>query len=420
MSQVQANKGSLAFIFVTVLVDVLGLGIIIPVLPDLIQELTGEGLSKSAEYGGYMMMAFAATQFLFAPLMGELSDRYGRRPVLLLALTGLGIDYLFHAFAPTITLLFLSRVIAGIFGSSHTVASAYIADISTTENKAKNFGLLGAAFSVGFIVGPLIGGVCAKWGYQAPFIVAAALSLINVLFGLFILPESLPEEKRRKIEVKKAIPFVSLAHLGRYKFLLLFIIAFTSTFLAGQVLPSTWSFFTMEAYDWDAQHVGFSLTVVGVLVGVAQGLLVGWAVKKFGNRKVILGGFFLWTFGMFAFAFAANEWLLYAALVPYAMGATASPVIQGIMSNAVPENEQGNLQGALTSLISLTAIAGPVLFTTVFYKFSSDNADPYFPGASFLVAGGILIISSFLAVIALRKMKGILSDEVLDGVAEEE
>jgi MFS transporter, DHA1 family, tetracycline resistance protein len=418
MAEKKAGKASLVFIFITVLVDVMGLAIIIPVLPTLIQELTGEGLSKAAEYGGLMMMAFASTQFLFAPLMGELSDRFGRRPVLLLALTGLGIDYLFHAFAPTIGLLLLSRVIAGIFGSSHTVAAAYIADISSSENKAKNFGMLGAAFSVGFIIGPFIGGVCAQWGYQVPFIVAACLSLLNVLFGLFVLPESLPKEKRRKIKAVKAIPFVSLAHLGKYKALLLFIIAFTMTYLAGQVLPSTWSFFTMEAYSWSDKEVGYSLAVVGILVGTAQGFLVGRSVKKFGNKQVIIGGFLLWTFGMFAFAFASNGFLLYAALIPYALGATASPVIQGIMSNAVPGDEQGNLQGALTSLISITAIMGPLLFTGIFKVYTEPGAETYFPGSSFLVAGIILVFSTFLVLIALKKMKNMLSDEVKDAPSE--
>ena len=417
----KSNTGSLTFIFITVLVDVMGLAVIIPVLPTLIQELTGEGISKAADYGGLMMMAFAATQFAFAPLMGELSDRYGRRPILLLALTGLGIDYLFHAFAPTIGWLFISRIIAGVFGSSHTVASAYIADISTPKNKAKNFGILGAAFSLGFILGPAIGGVCAQWGYQVPFIVAACFSLLNVLFGLFVLPESLPKEDRRKVEVSKAIPFVSLFHLGKYKSLLLFVIAFTATFLAGQVLPSTWAFFTMKAYDWTDVDVGISLAVVGVLVGIAQGFLVGKSVKKFGSKNVIIGGFILWTFGMFAFAMASESYMLYLALIPYALGAVASPVIQGVMSNAVPKNEQGNLQGALTSLISLTAIFGPILFTKVFYLYTKDGADPYYPGASFLLAGGILLVSTFIALFAIRKMNEIFEkDQVLDEVKEEE
>lgn len=422
MANKNARSGSLTFIFITVLLDVMGLAIIIPVLPSLIQELTGEGLSKAADYGGLMMMAFAATQFAFAPLMGELSDRYGRRPILLLALTGLGIDYLFHAFAPTIGWLFISRVIAGVFGSSHTVASAYIADISTPQNKAKNFGILGAAFSLGFILGPAIGGVCAQWGYQVPFIVAAVFSLLNVMFGLFVLPESLPKENRRKVVVSKAIPFISLVHLGRYKFLLLFIIAFTATYLAGQVLPSTWSFFTMKAYGWTDRDVGISLAVVGILVGTAQGFLVGKSVKMFGNKKVIIGGFILWTFGMFAFALADSGLLLYLALIPYALGATASPVIQSLMSNAVPKNEQGNLQGALTSLISLTAIGGPILFTKVFYQYTKEDAETYYPGASFLVAGIILAVSTVIALIALRKMNSILSnDQVVDlTVGEEE
>lgn len=421
MTSTKASKGSLLFIFLTVLIDVMGIAIIIPVLPTLIQELTGEDLSTAAGYGGLMMMSFAGMQFLFSPLMGELSDRFGRRPVLLLSLTGLGIDYLFHAFAPTLGLLFLSRILAGIFGSSHTVAAAYIADVSTPETKAKNYGLLGAAFGLGFFLGPFIGGYFASWGYQMPFIVAACLSGANVIFGLFVLPESLPKEKRRKIDFAKTVPFVSLYHLGKYKALLLFIIAFIITYLAGQVLPATWSFFTMEAYDWDEQDVAISLGVVGLLVGIVQAVLVGWSVKTFGKRKVIVAGFILWTVGMTAFAFAESSMLLYAALIPYTLGAIASPTIQGIMSNAVPENEQGNLQGALTSLISLCAITGPPLFTYIFKFYTNKEAEVYFPGAPFLAGGIILFISTIIALIALRRMSDELIDdpEILDDSEEE-
>ena len=411
MAEQKATKGSLVFIFITVLVDVMGVAIIIPVLPALIQNLTGEGLGAAATYGGLMMMAFAGMQFLCAPLMGELSDKFGRRPILLLSLTGLGIDYLFHAFAPTIALLFVSRIFAGIFGASHTVAAAYIADISTPENKAKNFGILGAAFGLGFFLGPFIGGFCSQWGYQVPFIVAASLSLLNVLFGLFVLPESLPKEKRRPLQLKRAIPGVNLFHLKKYKALLLFILAFTLTYLASQVLPSTWSFFTMEAYDWNERDVGISLGVVGLLVAFVQAFLVGWSVKTFGKRKVIIAGYLLWTGGMFAFAFAFNQYLLYAALIPYTIGAIASPTIQGIMSNAVPDDEQGNLQGALTSLISLTAVFGPLVFTGIFYYFSNKELDNYFPGAAFLVGGAILVVATILALVALKKLGEYLKDD---------
>ena len=414
------SNGSKAIIFVSLLVDTMGLAIIIPVLPTLIKTLTGEDLSHASEYGGLMMMSFAAMQFLCAPLMGELSDRFGRKPILLLALTGLGLDYVAHAFAPTIGLLFLSRIFAGVFGASHTVAMAYMADISTPETKAKNFGLVGAAFGVGFFLGPFIGGYCAQWGYQVPFLVAAALSLLNVIVAIFVLPESLPKDRRRKIDWKKTLPFVSLAHLGKYKSLLLFIVSFTLTFLAGKVLESTWTFFTMEAYQWDEAQVGVSLGVVGLMVGIVQAGLVGWALKKFGNKKVIIFGYIIWTIGITSFAMATTETLLYVVLVPYTLGAVATPAIQGLMSNAVPEDEQGNLQGALASLISLTAIAGPPLFTGVFHHYTDKANDIYFPGAAFVVAGVIMLIAAILAFIALGKMKDILSHEDAIDRGEEE
>ena len=409
------GRSSIIFIFITILLDVMGIAIIIPVVPELIQSLTGEPLNVAAGYGGLLMMTFAAMQFLCAPLMGELSDRFGRRPVLLLALAGLGIDYLFHAFAPTIGLLFLSRVLAGIFGASHTVATAYMADISTPENKAKNFGLIGAAFGLGFFLGPFLGGFFAKWGYQMPFIVAACFSLVNVIWGLFVLPESLPVEKRRKMDWKRVIPGVSLIHLSRYKALILFVVAFTLVNLAGQVMPATWSYFTIEAFNWDVQEIGISLGVVGLLVGLVQAGLIGWSVKKYGKRRVIMGGYLLWTVGMLAFAFADTEVLLYAALLPYVLGGVAGPTIQGIMSNAVPDNEQGNLQGALTSMISLTAIIGPLFFSGIFFYFSDRQTDFYFPGAAFLSGGLILVVSTIIAAFALRKLGHLLdSDVVID------
>lgn len=400
-----ASKGALIFIFLTILIDVMGIAIIIPVIPTLITSLTGEEFNVAAGYGGLLIISFSAMQFLFAPVLGELSDRYGRRPVLFIALAGLGIDYVFHAFAPTIGWLFVGRLLAGVCGASHTVATAYIADISTPENKAKNFGMIGAAFGLGFFLGPMIGGFCAKWGYQVPFLVAAGMTLLNLVFGILVLPESLPKEKRRPVDLKKVIPGMSLVHLTKYKALGLFIGAFTLVHLAGQVMPATWSFFTMESLSWSETEVGISLGVVGLMVGIVQAGLIGWSVKKFGQYKVIVLGYILQTSGMFFLAFSINELILYLALIPYVLGGVAGPTIQGIMSNSVSEKEQGNLQGALTSMISLTAIIGPLLYTGIFYLYSDKMSEVYFPGAVFIAAGSILLISILLAVSGLRKIK---------------
>lgn len=397
------NKSALIFIFITILVDVIGIGIIIPVVPTLIKSLTGSNLSDAATIGGLLMISYSAMQFLFAPLIGELSDRFGRRPVLLFSLLGLGIDYIFHAFAPTLAWLFVGRFLAGITGASFTVASAYIADVSTPENKAKNFGLIGAAFGLGFILGPVIGGYCASWSVQAPFFVAAGLTLLNFLFGLFMVPESLPIEKRRPIIFTNVIPGVALFHLSKYKSLLGLIIAFSLVSLAGQVMPSTWSFFTMENYNWGEKEVGISLAVVGFLVGIVQAGLIGVFVKKFGNKRVILLGFIFWSIGMTALCFAYNPFLLYVALIPYVLGGIAGPTLQGVMSNFVSATEQGNLQGALTQLMSLMAIIGPILYTTIFTHYTASKTENYFPGAPYILAAFFVIVSCLIAFMSLGK-----------------
>lgn len=414
MTSSARHKGSLIFIFVTILVDVIGIGIIIPVIPTLIEDMTGQPLNEAAGIGGLLMLSFAAMQFLFSPLLGELSDRFGRRPILLIALAGLGVDYYFHAVAWSIEWLFVGRILAGICGASFTVASAYIADISTKENKAKNFGLVGAAFGVGFVIGPAIGGFCAQWGTAVPFYVAAVFTLINFFFGLFILPESLPKEKRRKIKWSKVIPGVSLLHLNKYGNLLGLLAAFVLVNMAGQVMPTTWSFFAMEMYGWGELGVGISLMVVGLMVGIVQGGLIGWTTKKYGNRKTIMFGFLAWTTGMFVFAVAFNEIYLYLGLIPYALGGVAGPTIQGVISNNVPDDEQGNLQGVFTSMVSLTTILGTLMYPFIFYVYAAEDAPVYFPGAAFFVGGFFLVVASIVAYFALRKVKNIDQQTVDD------
>ena len=401
----QKSKLPLLFIFVTILVDVIGIGIIIPVVPNLIDTLVGKGLSVAAGYGGALMMCYSIMQFIFAPILGELSDKFGRRPILLISLLGLGIDYIFHAFAPTIFWLFIGRILAGISGASFTVASAYIADVSTPENKAKNFGLIGAAFGLGFIIGPVIGGFCAEWGVQAPFFVAAGLTLANFIFGFFFVPESLSPENRREPILKKMIPGVSLIHLGSYKTLTGFIIAFFLASIAGQALPATWTYFTMESFQWTEKEVGYSLGVVGLLVAIVQAGLIGWSVKKFGNKAVIIFGFIFLSIGMFLFSIAHNEWLLYAFMLPYMLGGVATPTLQSLISNQISDKEQGNLQGALTSLVSISSIIGPPLSTGLFYYFTSSNAPVYFTGSPYFMSGILLTIATFIVIAALKNFE---------------
>ncbi|SKB51494.1 TCR/Tet family MFS transporter [Maribacter arcticus] len=400
----KSKKTALLFIFITILVDVIGIGIILPIIPDLIMELTGEGNHMAIIYGMWLTTAFAGMQFLFSPVLGEISDKFGRRPILLLALFGLSIDYMIHAWAPTIAWLFLGRFLAGITGASFTVASAYIADVSTKENKAKNFGLIGAAFGVGFIIGPGIGGFFGEIDIRLPFYIAAGLTFANFLFGYFFVPESLAPENRRQINYIKMIPGVSLVALRNYKGLLLLISAFFLANLAGQALPSTWSYYGIERYDWNPRQIGISLMVVGLLVAIVQGFLVGVLVKKFGKRKIIIYGFLLWTVGMFLFSFAKEPWMLYAFLIPYALGGIAGPTVQGVISNQVSEKEQGILQGSITGLVSVTAILGQLIFSPVFYYFIRPEGTIYFPGAPYALAALFLLAAFILAFTAIKRM----------------
>ncbi len=418
MQRSSSHTTALIFIFITILVDVVGIGLIIPVIPDLIQEITGEGLSAAGFYIGLLTFAFAIMQFFFSPVLGELSDRYGRRPVLLISLLGLGLDYIFHVYATSLAMLIAGRLLAGVTGASYTVATAYIADISTPENKAKNFGLVGAAFGLGFIIGPLIGGVAGEyWGVRAPFWIAAGLSLLNFVFGLFIIPESLTRENRRPVNLKKMIPFVSIFKLREYGLGPL-LIAFFLASLAGQVLPVTWNVFTMQSYGWDQAEVGYSLAVVGFLVAIVQAVLLGKIVKKLGNKRAIMWGFILWTFGMTGFAFAYQPYLLFLAMVPYILGGIAVPTLQGYMSNKVPEKQQGNLQGSLTALISLCPVVGALLFANVYYYSTVDKEVFYFPGAPLLLGAVILVASTIVAWFAL-KSPGFTFNAVNDDVLDE-
>ncbi|HEX8330823.1 MAG TPA: TCR/Tet family MFS transporter [Hymenobacter sp.] len=394
---------ALGFIFVTILIDVIGLGIIIPVVPKLIQQLTGEGLSRASEYSGQLTFAYAAAQFCFAPVMGGLSDKLGRRPVLLAALLGLGLDYIFLSFAPTLAWLFVGRVVAGITGASFTTATAYIADISTPEKRAQNFGLVGAAFGVGFIVGPAIGGLLAGFGSRVPFMVAAGLSLCNFFYGYFVLPESLPADKRRPFEWRRANPVASLLRLGHYPAILGLVASLVLLYLAGSATQSVWSFYTMLKFGWTEKLVGISLAVVGLFSGLVQGGLVRVAIPKLGAARAIVVGLLCYTVGFVLFAFASRGWLMLAFLAPYCLGGISGPALQSTISGQVPANEQGELQGALTSLISATGVVGPLLMTYLFGYFTRPAAPVQFPGAPFLLGAVLALASVLLAVRSLRR-----------------
>lgn len=398
------RSASMIFIFITILVDVIGIGIIIPVIPSLIENLSEGGLSEASRVGGWLIFAFAIMQFLFAPLMGILSDKFGRRPILLLALLGLGIDYIFHAFAPSIGWLFVGRVLAGITGASITVATAYIADISTPEKKAQNFGMIGAAFGLGFIIGPVIGGVAAKVSLQLPFLIAAGLTILNVIYGFFVLPESLAPEKRREIDFKRANPIGSLKLIRKYPIVAGLMVSFFLVYMASQAVQTTWTYFTMFKFEWDEAMVGYSLGVVGLIVAIVQGGLVKYAVKLWGEKKTIYIGYIFWIVGLILFASATQGWMLFAFLLPYCLGGIASPTLQGIVSNQVADNEQGELQGAMTALISLSSIIGPLVMTNLFYQFTQDDAPFQFAGAPFALGAVLVLVSLLLSRKSLSSM----------------
>jgi MFS transporter, DHA1 family, tetracycline resistance protein len=396
------RKAALGFIFITLLLDVTGLGIIIPVLPKLIEGLIHGNLSEASKYAGWLTFAYAIMQFLFAPIIGNLSDQYGRRPVLLLSLLGFGVDYLFLAFAPTIAWLFVGRLIAGVFGASFTTASAYIADISTPENRAQNFGMIGAAFGLGFIIGPVVGGLLGQYGPRVPFIAAAVLSLLNAAYGYFVLPESLPRENRRNFEWKRANPVGSLVQLKKYPAVAGLIISLVLVYISAHAVQSTWTFFNIEKFGWSEKLIGYSLGFVGLMIAIVQGGLIRVIIPKLGNERSVYIGLLIYSVGFLLFAFASESWMMFAITVIYSMGGIAGPAIQGIISSAVPANEQGELQGALTSLMSATSIVGPPMMTNLFSWFTRPQATVHFPGAPFLMAAVLVLLSSFLAYRSLH------------------
>ena len=390
------RKAAVGFIFITLLLDVIGLGIIIPVIPALIQELTGGSISEASRYGGWLIASYALVQFLCAPIVGALSDKYGRRPILLLSLLGFGLDYLVLAVAPTIGWLFLARIIAGVFGASFTTGAAYIADVSSAEKRAQNFGLLGAAFGLGFIIGPVTGGLLGEIGPRVPFYAAALVTFLNLIYGYFILPESLLKENRREFEWSRANPLGALFALKRYPSVAGLIGALTFIYLASHAIQGTWTYFSMEKFNWSESMVGYSLGLVGIMSALVQGLLIRIIIPKIGEYNTMITGIIFNICGCLLFSMASEGWMLLCFIIPYSLGGIAGPAIQGILSNQIPDNEQGQLQGALTSIMAATGIIGPLMMTSIFAYFTAENAPIYFPGAPFVTGAVLVAICLFL------------------------
>ena len=392
-------KAGIVFIFITVVLDMIGIGLIIPSLPDIMRRFTTSETSVS-EYFGYFVSLYALMQFLASPLLGALSDRWGRRSILLVSLFIAGLDYLLMAFAPTLELLFIGRVISGLTGANITVAMAYIADVSDDSNRSANFGKIGAAFGLGFIIGPAIGGLLGHLGPEYPFIVAAGMNLLNFLFGYFILPESLPPEKRRKVDFSKTNPLASLQKIFKAHHLLPLLFIYFLFQLAGQTHPSIWTLYTETRFGWTTAQVGFSLAVVGVLSAVSQGWLTGVVVPKIGEYKAVLYGAFGYAIAFFLFGLANEGWMMYAILAFSAIFWVSMPALQSLVTHQAPPEEQGELQGTLVSLTSLAAIINPLVATKLFAVFTANKEGLYIPGAPYYF-GALVCIASW--VIALRQ-----------------
>lgn len=402
MPKIKSQTG-LLFIFITVVLDSIGLGIIIPVMPALIRELIHGDLSQASAYGGWLTFCYAFMQFFFAAILGNLSDHYGRRPVLLCSLFGFTINYLLIGFAPSIFWLFVGRLVAGVTGASHTVAAAYIADVSTKENKAQNFGLLGAAFGLGFIIGPVIGGILGHYGPRVPFFAAAGLTFLNFLYGYFVVPESLPKEHRRNFRWINANPIGSFRHIKKYPIIMPLVVCIFLINIAAHAVQSTWSYFTMEKFQWNERMVGYSLGVIGILLTIVQAGLIRVIIPKLGLAKSIVTGLFLNCISLFAFGIVDTTLLLFVTSIFYVFAGIAGPAMQSSISNHTPANEQGQIQGGLTSIISLTAIIGPLVMTSLFSFFTKKNGPMYLPGAPFYLGSLLALIAVIIAINYFRQ-----------------
>jgi DHA1 family tetracycline resistance protein-like MFS transporter len=360
--------------------------VVIPVLPKLVGSFYHGDLGSASRTFGAFVALYSAMQFLFAPVLGGLSDRYGRRPVLLGSLFGAAVNYLLTALAPGLGFLVLGRIIAGITGASFSAAGAYIADVTPPEKRAQSFGLMGAAFGVGFILGPALGGALGGISLRLPFYFSAALNFLNFLYGWFVLPESHALEHRRAFSFARANPFASLRSLGRHRIVLGLTGTIVCGYLAQMILQSVWALFNEGRFGWTPADIGFSLAMVGLCSALVQGGLIRAIIPRLGERRALLVGLLLNIGGFVGFAFAARGWMIYAIIVPFSLGGISGPAVQALISREIGPDEQGELQGALASLNSLTSIAGALIGTRLFERFGPAGAVPHFPGAPFLAA----------------------------------
>jgi DHA1 family tetracycline resistance protein-like MFS transporter len=405
------GRNALLFIFITIMLNMIGFGVIIPVMPELVMDVTGRDLAHAAQWGGVLSLAYAVMQFFMMPVMGSLSDRYGRRPVILVSLAAYSVDFLLMALAPTITLLLAARILSGSFAATFSTANAYIADISPPEKRAQNFGLMGAAFGLGFIIGPAVGGVIGEeFGHRAPFFAVAALGLVNLIYGWFFLPETLAAENRRKFQWSRANPFGSFRHFARYPVILPISLAIFLFNLAHWTFPSVWAYFAGERFGWSARQIGFSLMAVGLASAIVQGGLTRIVIPALGERRAAFFGFGVAIATYAGYGLATEGWQVYLLIAVGSLAGFIAPSLQGIMSRTVPADAQGQLQGTIGSINGVSMIIGPVLMTQTFAAFSRKEALFYFPGAPFLLASLLTIVALiplFAAIGRIRRPKSL-------------
>jgi len=387
------GKHAFAFIFITVLVDMIGFGIIIPVMPQLIMQLTGQPVETAAVMGGLLMGAFAFTQFICAPIVGGLSDRYGRRNILLFAMLGFTLDYLIMGTATTFAVLFLGRMLSGVFGATYTTANAYIADITDAKDRAGRFGMMGAAFGLGFILGPVIGGVLGDVDPRYPFFAAAVLAGANFIYGYLILPETLSAENRRPFQIRRANPFGSLIQMHKYPVVFTMLAAAFLFFLGHASFPALWTYFSTLRFDWSPRDIGISLMAVGLASAIVQGGLTRIIVARIGEWKAFGIGFSIAALAYVGYGLVSEVWVFYVIMAIGSLSGIGGPAMQSICTRLVPANSQGELQGAMSSLQSLSMVIGPLTLPLVFRYFTTDDAPVYLPGAAFLLAAVLTVLA---------------------------
>lgn len=391
-----ADKRAMAVILLSVLIDMMGVGIVVPVLPQMIEAIAHSDISDASIAGGWLFVAYSAMQFLFGPLIGNLSDAFGRRPVLLLSILGLGVDYVVTAYAPTLGWLFVGRILAGLCGASYTTANAYVTDITAPEFRARAFGYIGAAFGVGFVLGPTVGGLLGQFGPKVPFLAAAALSMLNFLLGLAFLPESLDNNNRRRLRWRRANPFGAVMALRRQPVLLRWASALILFFLAQTVYVSVWAFAAIARYGWSEKQIGLSLALVGVSSAVVQGAMVGPVIRWLGEKRAAVVSLAVACLSAIGFAAASQGWMVYVLIIVGALQGIALPAVNAMMSQRVAPEQQGELQGAVASLQGIASIVGPLVMTQIFAAFTGPAAALDFPGAPYALAALLFAISTAL------------------------